>query len=302
MDTWISPELLATLTSQHTTAHRLYTSTTAWVERFDRDILISYQDDGSRERTLKEFVDWEKQTGFQPQRIFTRFLPRQNTDRTTPVLLKGSADLTLQTTVTERGVRYGIDFSAGYSSGLFLDQRANRAYVQQLAPKRLLNTFAYTCSFSVVAALAGALTVNIDLSKKSLARGQANFQLNQLATDKHSFLTDDVLDLLPKLERRGEKFDMIILDPPTFSLGNRGRRWRVEEQLEQALLTSLEIATNNASILISTNCSTLKLSALERMGRLALKTARRVGDFHQQAPLPDIPAESGATTLWLKLR
>lgn len=302
MNTWIPAELLATLTAQHTTAHRLYTSPSAWVERFDRDVLISYQDDGSREHVLTEFADWEKQTEFQTQRIFTRFLPRQNTDRTTPVLLKGPTDLPLQTTVTERGVRYGIDFSAGYSSGLFLDQRANRAYVQQLAPKRLLNTFAYTCSFSVVAALAGAETVSIDLSKKSLARGQANFLLNQLAMEKHTFLTEDVLDALPRLERKKEKFDMIILDPPTFSLGNRGRRWRVEEQLEQTLHAALELATVKAAILISTNCTTLNLAALERMARLALKTVRRVGDFQQQAPLPDVPAEAGATTLWLKLR
>src|SRR5439155_16582747 len=92
----------------------------------------------------------------------------------------------------------------------------NRRYVRHIAPRRLLNCFAYTCSFSVCAACKGANTVNIDLSKKSLARGRENFALNNLSTIDHRFITDDVQSVLPRLSRRGEKFDAIILDPPTF--------------------------------------------------------------------------------------
>jgi 23S rRNA (cytosine1962-C5)-methyltransferase len=223
-------------------------------------------------------------------------------------LLEGDATLPLTAVVTERGVRYGVDFGAGYSAGLFIDQRANRAWLRQWlgqrphSPLRLLNTFAYTCSFSVVAALGGAQTLSVDLSKKSLDRGRENFALNGLPLHGHRFLADDTLDVLPRLERRGERFDLIVLDPPTFSRGNRGRRWRAEDQLEGLLQSALELAAPGAVLLLSTNATRLTPQALERLARFALKTARRGGDFHREPPLPDFPPGEGAQTLWLHLR
>jgi len=302
MNRWISPELFAAFEAGQTTAHRLFTSPNVWVERLGRDVLISFKTDAARDAALSGLREWEARTGFSSERVFSRFLPRQNAERVAPVLMEGDPDASLHTVVTEKGVRYGIDFGAGYSAGLFIDQRANRAFVRQRAPKRLLNTFAYTCSFSVVAALAGAQTVSVDLSKKSLDRGRENFALNGLALEGHHFLADDVLDVLPRLERRGEKFNLIILDPPTFSRGNRGRRWQVEEQIEDLLSAALELAETGASILISTNCTKLDRRTLERTARFALKTARRGGDFHSEPPLPDFPPEEGAQTLWLHLR
>ncbi|MEI6072263.1 MAG: class I SAM-dependent methyltransferase [Verrucomicrobiae bacterium] len=302
MGCWISPGLFAAFEAEETSAHRLFTSKNAWVERLGRDVLISFKADAARDEALAGLREWEPRAGFQSDRIFSRFLPRQNAERVAPVLMAGDPAASLHSVVTERGVRYGIDFGAGYSAGLFIDQRANRAHVQNLAPGRMLNTFAYTCSFSVVAALAGAQTLSIDLSKKSLDRGRRNFELNNLPIDGHRFLADDVLDVLPRLERRGEKFDLIILDPPTFSLGNRGRRWQVEEQIEDLLRAALELAAPKASLLISTNCTKLDLPALERMARFALKTARLGGDISREPPLPDFPPGEGAQTLWLTLR
>ena len=302
MNSWISPELFAAFEEAGTSAHRLFTSTNAWVERLGRDILISFKLDAAQDEALAGLREWESRTGFQSERVFSRFLPRQNAERVAPVLIEGDPSASRDSVVTERGVHFGIDFGAGYSAGLFIDQRANRARAHRLASKRMLNTFAYTCSFSVVAAMAGAQTLSIDLSKKSLDRGRKNFELNGLPPDGHRFLADDVLDVLPRLERRGEKFDLIVLDPPTFSLGNRGRRWRVEEQIEDLLRAALDLASPKASLLISTNCTKLNLSALERLARFALKTARLGGDISHEPPLPDFPPGEGAQTLWLQLR
>ena len=302
MGSWISPNLFEAFEAAGTSAHRLFTSTNVWVERLGRDVLISFKFDPARDEALAGLREWETLTGFQSERVFSRFLPRQNAERVAPVLMEGDPSSSLHAVVTERGVRYGLDFGAGYSAGLFIDQRANRARVHKFAPKRMLNTFAYTCSFSAVAALAGAQTLSIDLSKKSLDRGRKNFELNGLPLDRQRFLADDVLDVLPRLERRGEKFDLIILDPPTFSLGNRGRRWQVEEQIEDLLRTALELAAPKASILVSTNCTKLDLSALERTARFALKVARLGGDISHEPSLPDFPAGEGAQTLWVSLR
>src|SRR5262249_20095902 len=154
----------------------------------------------------------------------------------------------LQTIVTERHLRFGIDFTAGYSAGLFLDQRENRSHLRRIAPRRLLNCFAYTCSFSVAAASAGALTLNIDLSSKSLGRGRDNFALNNLSTVDQRFIADDVFAVLPRLARRGEKFDAIILDPPTFSRSHEGKAFQVERDFEKLLLGAVELAERKTSI------------------------------------------------------
>ena len=302
MTDWISSELLASFDFAGTTAHRLFTSDEVWVERLGADVLISFKTDAALTDTLEGLRDWEERTGFRFARVFSRFLPIQNADRVAPVLVSGASSASQNTVVTEQGIRYGIDFAAGYSTGLFIDQRSNRTRLRQLAPKRMLNTFAYTCSFSLVAAMAGAQTVSVDLSKKSLDRGRENFALNGIPTEGHRFVADDVLEVLPRLERRGEKFDAIVLDPPTFSRGNRGRRWQVEKDLESIVLAAMELAAPRASLLISTNCTRLNRRSLEAIARFALKTCRRGGEFHHESPLPDFPPGEGAQTLWVTLK
>lgn len=299
---WIEPEELASFERAGTDAHRLCTYPDGWVERFASDVLVSYKNEVARDRLTTELALWGLDCNFKLGRIFGRYLPKQNDERESPVLLMGDPETNLQSVVTEDMLRYEIDFAAGYSVGFFIDQRANRQFVRRIAPKRMLNCFAYTCSFSVAAANVGATTVSVDLSKKSLARGRENFALNSLTTNDHRFIADDVLDFLPRLARHGEKFDMIILDPPTFSRSHRGKKFQVERDFEALLLLALELAERDGRILISTNCANLNERALEAMGRFCLKTTRRAGSFHREPPLPDFPAGTGAKTIWLTLR
>ena len=302
---WLSSAALAGFAAAGTNAHRLGTTAGGWVERFAGDVLISHQDDAAREAALAGLAAWSALHGFTAERVFGKYLPRQNEDRAAPVLLAGEAAAPLGTVVEENGMRFGLDFAAGYSAGLFIDQRANRALVRRDGGRRLLNTFAYTCSFSVAAALAGAETVSIDLSKKSLERGRANFALNGLEAageNRHRFYADDVLEVLPRLARKGETFDTIILDPPTFSRGHKGRKFQAEHDLAALLTSALALAAPRAKILLSTNCTRLSRRALETLARFALKGVRRTADFHTEPPLPDFPADAGAQTLWLFLR
>ena len=302
---WIPGALLPSFAASGTGAHRLYSADNAWLERFGDDLLLSYKDAIARDDLLQILPVWAAEHGLAWRRIFGKHLPRQNEDRAAPVLLDGDASLPLTTVVEENGMKFGLDFAAGYSAGLFIDQRANRAFVRHARVKRLLNTFAYTCSFSVAAALSGAETVSVDLSKKSIDRGRENFTLNGLdpaPESGHRFYADDVLELLPRLVRKGEKFDAIVLDPPTFSRGNQGRKFQVERDLEPLLATALELAAPRARILISTNCTRLTRRALESAARFVLKTARLGGDMHAEPPLPDVPPAFAAQTLWVTLR
>jgi 23S rRNA (cytosine1962-C5)-methyltransferase len=302
MSEWIDPDLHGDFIAQQTDALRLCTCPDGWVERFGVDVLISHKTDAALERLKTELCLWALNVDFKFRRVFARFLPKQNADREAPAMILGDPETNLESTALERTLSYAIDFSAGYSVGLFIDQRENRRFVRDLAPGTLLNCFAYTCSFSVAAATVGAKTVSVDLSKKSLSRGRENFALNSLPTTDHRFLADDVMEVLPRLVRKGEKFDVIILDPPTFSRTHRGKPFQVEQDFETLLLAALEVAQRNARILLSTNCSTLRERALEVMGRFCLKATRRAGDFHREPALPDFPAGAAAATVWLTLR
>jgi 23S rRNA (cytosine1962-C5)-methyltransferase len=272
------------------------------MERFGRDVLISFKNVLARERLIQELQSWASNVRFEVGRIFARFVPRKNEEREAPRLIFGDPAENLQTIATERHLKFGIDFAAGYSVGFFVDQRENRRHLRHIAPKRLLNCFAYTCSFSVSAAYVGATTLNIDLSKKSLARGRENFALNRLPSTDHRFIADDVMAVLPRLARQGKKFDAIILDPPTFSRSRGGKAFQFENDFEKLLFDCLNLAERDCRVLLSTNCSTLREHALEVMARHVLKRARRAASFHRQPPLPDFPPRTGASSIWLVLR
>jgi 23S rRNA (cytosine1962-C5)-methyltransferase len=297
---WISSEILNGFSLAGTNAHRLYSSEEAWIERFGEDLLLSYKFDSARDALLEALPAWMESHQLSHRRIFGKLLPLQNEERIAPVLIEGDAALPLETVVEENGMKFGLDFAAGYSAGLFIDQRANRAFLRRSGARRLLNTFAYTCSFSVAAALAGAETTSVDLSKKSIDRGRANFLLNGIEPSAgHRFYADDALELLPRLARKGEKFDAIVLDPPTFSRGNKGRRFQVENDFEALLLLAFEVAAPKAKVLLSTNCTRMNRRTLETIARFCIKATRRSGTFHCEPPLPDLPAAFAAQTLWV---
>ena len=156
--------------------------------------------------------------------------------------------------VLESGLRFEIDFRAGYSPGLFLDQRINRGKVRSLARgEMLLNTFAYTCTFGVAAAVGGAITVNLDLSRNYLHWGKRNYELNQIDLRNHEFLYGDVFDWLGRFKRRGRKFDVIILDPPTFSRDRRSGVFRVQDDFGDLADRAAACLNRNGLLLCSTN-------------------------------------------------
>lgn len=295
----LTPSLVEALASEGTDAYRVAWSPGGWIERLGDDALACFKDAASRDALLDALAA----SAWKPRRTFTKLVSRQDAGNIFPQLWSGDASLPLETEVREGGVLYGIDFAAGYSHGLFLDQRANRAALRRFAPRRLLNTFAYTCSFSVVAALAGGETLSLDLSRKSLDRGRANFTRNGLdPAGGHRFLADDVLDVLPRLARRGEKFDAIVLDPPTFSRGSKGRVWKVEDHFAALLDAALQVAVPGARLLLSTNSTLCDDVALETMAREGLKAAGLRGALHREPALPDFPPGHGAVTLWITLR
>jgi 23S rRNA (cytosine1962-C5)-methyltransferase len=300
---WVNRATWLAFSAQQTDAHRVATGHDLWLERFGSDLLLSYQSERGRDLVLEELEARCAAYDFQPARVFGKYLPTQAEQRAAPALLRGDAKAPLETQVMETGIRYGLDFAAGYSAGFFIDQRENRARVRRAQPRRLLNTFAYTCSFSVVGALAGAETVSIDLSRRSLTRGEENFRHNGLdpATGAHRFIADDVQAVLPRLARRGDLFDVIVLDPPTFSRNQAGEPFQVQRDFEKLVVQVLEVTAPHAQVLLSVNHSAMRVGDLERIARGALRLRKRSGQFSQTPALPDFPPGEGARTVWLEL-
>lgn len=296
---WISSEILVSLESEGTDAHRVCSSRGGWVERFGRDLLVSWRDADFRAAMREGLATWAGGAGIAFDRIFERALPRQAESRSAPVLFRGDASLPPEGIASERGMRFSVDFSAGYSVGLFPDQRHNRALVREWRPANTLNLFAYTCAFSVAGALGGGRATSVDLSRRSLDRGRRNFAENGLDAAAHEFIVGDVLRVLPRLERRGTSFDCIIVDPPTFSRGERGKAFRVENGMADLALAAMSVLSARGRLLLATNCAKMSEGDLYAAARYAIRASRRAADLHREPPPPDFPPDQAAKTLWL---
>jgi 23S rRNA (cytosine1962-C5)-methyltransferase len=127
--------------------------------------------------------------------------------------------------VLENGLNFLVDLEEGLHVGLFLDQRENRRdLMKRVAGKAVLNLFAYTGAFSVAAACAGAGRVtSVDTSAPYLNWAEENFAANRLNPRRHEFIVDDCLEALRALRQQGRRFDVVLMDPPSFSTTKKSR-------------------------------------------------------------------------------
>ncbi len=167
-------------------------------------------------------------------------------------------------TVKESGLQFKVNLSDYLDTGLFLDHRITRNMVrEQVKDKKVLNLFCYTASFSVYAAAGGATTVvSVDLSKTYLKWAEDNFALNgwQSEAGKYEFIHADVLQYLDALAP--ESFDIIVLDPPTFSNSKRMKDFLDIQQDHVSLINRCLLAMKPGGILyFSTNYTKFQLAA-----------------------------------------
>ncbi|MFQ5495304.1 MAG: class I SAM-dependent methyltransferase [Phycisphaerae bacterium] len=158
--------------------------------------------------------------------------------------------------IREHGMRYVVRPNDGYAVGLFLDHRENRAYLRRSAEgRRVLNLFSYTCGFSVAAAVGGAAaTASVDLSKKFLAWGKRNFEVNGLTAAEHRFYCCDAFDYFKRAQRQGHRYDVIVLDPPTFSRTKKPARvFQVTRDMARLIGGALGLLERGGLMLVSTN-------------------------------------------------
>lgn len=200
--------------------------------------------------------------------------------------------------VLESGLKFEIDFRAGYSPGLFLDQRTNRRRLYSLANgKTLLNTFSYTCAFGVVAAIGGATTANLDLSRHYLDWGKRNYEINRISPEKHDFIYGDVFDWLRRFRRRGRKFDIIVLDPPTFSRDRKSKIFRIQDDYGELADLAAQCLNRDGLLFCSTNFRGITFN--EFMRTLKEAACRPFKAVAGSMP-PDFTGEKYLKSVWMQ--
>lgn len=169
-----------------------------------------------------------------------------------------SGDAPERFTVHELGARYVVDLQASAtSSGLFLDQRETRRQLRSmpLAGKTVLNTFAHTGSLSVAAALAGAATLTLDLSKHYLDWAAENLRANGLDPGAHDFVFGDAMEWLDRFAKKGRTFDVVLVDPPSSSTPRKksARRWVADRDLHELVTRAARVVAPEGTLFVSTN-------------------------------------------------
>ncbi|ABL01133.1 class I SAM-dependent rRNA methyltransferase [Pelobacter propionicus] len=189
----------------------------------------------------------------------TRELEAARDDKRYGRLLSGeSAPQRLQ--VRENGLSFLVSLEQGLNTGLFLDQRRNRRdLMNRVEGKRVLNLFAYTGAFSVAAASAGARVTSVDVSAGYLEWARDNFGINRLNPKRHEFITGDCLAVLCQLAQKGQGFDVILMDPPSFSTTSKSR-FTTRGGTAELVAAALPLLADGGLLIASSNHQKLEVN------------------------------------------
>jgi 23S rRNA (cytosine1962-C5)-methyltransferase len=200
------------------------------------------------------------------------------------------ADRAPSFTVTERGLKFEVNLLRYLDTGLFLDHRDTRQHVREsVAGKSFLNLFAYTGSFSVYAAAGGARrSVTVDLSKTYQAWTRRNLLRNGFDDfARHSLVQADTMEFLARMRRAGARFDLIVLDPPSFSNSKRMQAtFDVQRDHVELLQRTHDLLAPGGELLFSNNRRGFRMDpAIEQLGEIREITAQTVPpDFRRHQP------------------
>ena len=192
--------------------------------------------------------------------------------------------------IEENGVKYLVDVKDGQKTGFFLDQKYNRLAIQKLCKgARVLDCFTHTGSFALNAAVAGAREVTgVDASELAVEQASKNAVLNGVQ-DRAKFICRDVFELLPELEKKGEKYDVVILDPPAFTKSRSSIKNAVKGYRE-INLRAMKLV-KDGGFLATCSCSHFMSYELftETIGQAARNVHKRLRQVEFRTQAPDHP-------------
>lgn len=185
-----------------------------------------------------------------------------------------------RTKVQENGLDFWVELESGLNSGLFLDQRRNRLdLMERVKGRGMLNLFAYTGAFSVAAAAAGALRVtSVDVSAGYLDWAMENFRVNRLDPKRHEFIAADCFDTLASLRKEKRQFDLILMDPPSFST-TASSRFTTRQGTSELVAAALPLLSTGGLLITCSNHQKVDLADYLkelRRGALQVRSELRV--------------------------
>jgi 23S rRNA (cytosine1962-C5)-methyltransferase len=265
------------------------------VDRYD-DHLVAHLYSSALEPLRDALYDALEAT-WKPRAIYEqkRYRPQTGEGPREPAALVRGQVAPVELEVQEGAIKFVVDVTAPLGTGLFLDLREGRRAVAAHADgKRLLNLFSYTGAFSVYGAKAGAReVVSVDLAPKAHARARRNLSANALDESRHEFVAGDAFKVLAKMAERQRRFDLVVLDPPSFAQG-KGRVFSVQRDYGELVEGCLAVAAPGAILAAVSN--TLKISAEEidrAIGDAAARARRQVRIIGRCGLPPDFPVPAG---------
>ncbi|THE10636.1 class I SAM-dependent rRNA methyltransferase [Bacillus timonensis] len=190
--------------------------------------------------------------------------------------------------VKENGVNFAVYFNEEAMVGVFLDQRDVRRTIRDkyAKGKTVLNTFSYTGAFSVFAALGGASkTTSVDLANRSLPKTIEQFSVNGIDYESHDIIVEDVFHYFKYAGKKGLKFDMIILDPPSFARSKKFT-FSAEKDYKNLLKEAIAITEKNGVIVASTNSASFDMKKFKGFIDTAFKESNSKYKIEEEFSLP----------------
>lgn len=192
--------------------------------------------------------------------------------------------------IVENGVHYMVDVANGQKTGFFLDQKYNRLAMQCICKgKKVLDCFTHMGTFALNAGIAGAVDVTgLDISEYAVSQAEANARLNHLENNVH-FRQANVLDELPKLAQAGEKYDVVILDPPAFTKSREATKNAIKGYRE-INMKGLKLV-KDGGYLATCSCSHFMTQELlaKTVKEAAKATHKRLRQVEFRTQAPDYP-------------
>ncbi|MFJ8352146.1 class I SAM-dependent rRNA methyltransferase [Bacillus paramycoides] len=191
--------------------------------------------------------------------------------------------------VKENGVNFAVYLNDGAMVGVFLDQRNVRKQIRDKYAKgrTVLNMFSYTGAFSVFAALGGASkTTSVDLANRSLSKTIEQFSVNEIDYEAQDIIVEDVFLYFKYAAKKKMKFDMVVLDPPSFARSKK-YTFSAAKDYKNLLKETIAITENNGIIVASTNCSTFDMKKFKGFIDTAFKEMNGKYKILEEHSLPE---------------
>lgn len=234
---------------------------------------------------------------WRPRAIYEqrRYRPQTGEGPRAPAELVRGEPAPVEIQVRENGLLFGVDVTAPLGTGLFVDLRLGRQAIGRLAQgRRVLNLFSYTGAFSLYAAKGGASeVVSVDLAPKAHGRARRNLALNGLGESGHEFITGDALKVLARMRERRRAFDLVLIDPPSFSQA-KGHVFAAQKDYRDLIAAALGVLVPEGLLACASNMAKLPLEDFDRIVGDGAHVARRdLAVVERYGLPPDFPIPAG---------